>query len=242
MDAPSRRLHEVPDGPDYDLIGRANERADQRARSAGPSQRADWGSWATGRVRLRSRGGGERLGGSYGSICRSLGHAVIAGQLFETTVRIAAPALAVDGTDDLAARADLDEGLRRNVHRAIGRLGAVDPDLQERLRSGRLRRNAVVHDGLIRVLVAIATETAPALVEEIDAGAEELMESANALMAEVWPHVADIANLGDIDRDVATAGLMTQVFADSSLLDGVARLQDFDAVMQELLRRLDDAS
>jgi hypothetical protein len=190
-------------------------------------------------------GAGEEAQGcldSYEAISRALGHAVIAGQLFETTVRIAAPALAADGTDDLAARADLDEGLRRNVHRAIDRLGAVDPNIQQRLRSGRLLRNAVVHDGLIRLLVAIATETAPALVAELDAAAEELMETANSLMAAIWPHVAQIADLGDIDRDLATAGLMTQVFADASLLDGVARLQDFDSVMQELLRRLDDVS
>jgi hypothetical protein len=210
-----------------------------------PADRASAPTGAAGLLAAFGFGAGEEAStwvDSYESICRALGHAVVAGKLFETTVRVAAPALAADGTDDHAARADLDEGLRQSVHRAIGRLGAVDPDLQQRLRSGRLRRNAVVHDGLIRVLVAIATETAPALVEELDAAAEELMESANALMAAVWPHVAHIADIGDIDRDVATAGLMTQVFADSSLLDGVARLQDFDTVMQELLRRLDDAS
>lgn len=210
-----------------------------------PEERASPPTGVAGLLAAFGFGEGDAASGwldSYESICRSLGNAVIAGQLFESTVRIAAPALAADGTDDVAARADLDEGLRRNVHRAIGKLGSVDPDLQQRLRTGRLRRNAVVHDGLIRVLVAIATETAPALVEELDAAAEELMEDANALMEAVWPHVAQIADLGDVDRDMATAGLMTQVFVDSSLLDGVALLQDFDSVMEELLRRLDASS
>ena len=176
---------------------------------------------------------------AFEAVCLALGHAVIVGQLFETYVRIAGPVLDADGTDDKAARKELDKGLGRNANRAIDRLLRSCPGLIARLHDTRRRRNSVVHDGLLGVLIGVVSADVRHVTADLEAASAELMEVVEILHDVLWPHVVSISDIGDVDPAVLTAGILGAAFQVPGLLDGVTHLTDFNLVFEELVARLE---